>query len=308
MRTLKEYQDFLFNRGYTLEPAPYTFLDNSLEAVCYQSTLGKTVTLWVFMTPEYEEKLKALPEGTEYELDETGYEVTGAHIVCNICNQPGFYDGDVSGITLVSEPGDYNKDTLDLFEYCLGLQEEDLTEHEVRMMEAHLEHVLWAAANLTPVLKAADYKVTESNVLNINVEERPNSNLALEYTHYNGDEISLETHCITGAPLLYPTCLQRAYGLPASDVKEVIRQEIWEKPMVQGGTRPNPKYEYLVRSEPRLDKDTFAEVFDLITQVKDKRIYREPDWSHIPDEYNHLKAEWEQLRCSESSQKPTPTT
>ena len=150
MKTLKEYAELLYKNEYKESFAPYTFLDGNLEIVEFIKN-GYHINLYVVATKEFSDYLSSLPLGTEYKVEYENYNVESAFIESPICNVSNFHDGSTDGIELVSEPNEYNKHTLKLFELCLNFQKTNLLEHELFIMSRRQEHLMWAKENLIPI-------------------------------------------------------------------------------------------------------------------------------------------------------------
>ena len=133
MKTLKEYADFLYRNGYEETTAPFTFLNGRLEVVDFVKN-NYCINLYVEETEEFDKYLSSLDVGTEYQVEYDNYNVRAAFIESPICNISDFLHGTTDGIELVSEPNDYHKHTLDLFEQCINFQKTNLLEHELFIM------------------------------------------------------------------------------------------------------------------------------------------------------------------------------
>ena len=87
---------------YGMESCGYNFLDGYLEGVEFQDKKTKKTTMFLEaeFTPEYEEELQELEDGTEYQIDASKCVVTNACVYGPFVNESGFLDGSQNGILL----------------------------------------------------------------------------------------------------------------------------------------------------------------------------------------------------------------
>ena len=287
MTTLKEYADFLYSRGYKETIAPFTFLDGTLKIVEFVRD-GFHVNLYVEETDEFSKYLESLEPGTEYHMEYENYVVNSAFIETPICNVANFYDGSTDGIELVSKPNKYNKHTLDLFEQCIGFQKINLLEHEIFIMSRRQEHLAWAKENLVPLLEKYNYVITFDSFFDTK-NEAPSSNQRIDFRHHNRSELSIETDCITGEPIIWSDCAlgegvvylsDKMYGKDIDGVYNVMLEEVWKK--------SKDKFGYIYNNDPHETVDTYGEVGKLIDCLH----YGEKDdsinFDVIPERYNDI--------------------
>ncbi len=301
MEKYKEYRDYLFSKGYKHEPAPYQFLDDSLEIVSFESPFGDSLYLYVSATPEFTEYLEGLPEGTEYNIEEGDYEVTGAHFDAKICNVSGFTDGDTSGITLTLEPSDYYQHGMDLFETCVDIQTGGLAKHELKILESHIKLLRYIDEVIKPVLvDRADYTVDYDSIFDFSVE-RQSSDPVVTLKHINGSEINLYTDCLTGE---HKSDLEfDIFGKTKEELWDTMMKELWKKPWYD---MENIDFSYLWSGDSRETKDSAREIKTLWRNLA------HPDWRQddinenlIPDRYQNDLKKWKELcKNTESSANP----
>ena len=169
MKTLKEYQDYLFANGYEIsEGLPYGFFGDELTSVEYRNKKNKKyVLLNCYYTDELISFLeKNYEEGEEFTIDDKMMEmieVNSATIECSIVNVPHFMDGTKPGIFLqeggdggVMDFSDYYKDRMDLFEKCIWIQNNEL-EHSKNILEQHFKNIEFFNENIKPILDNYGY-------------------------------------------------------------------------------------------------------------------------------------------------------
>lgn len=293
MKTLKEYADFLYENGYKESFAPYTFLDGHLEIVEFIKN-GFHLNLYVTEMEEFAKYFETLEPGTEYEVEYHNYEVNNAFIESPICNVSNFFDGTTNGIELVSEPEEYNKHTLDLFELCIGFQKINLLEHELFIMTCRMELLSWAKDNLIPILEKYDYYIDYNSFFDTK-NEKCNSNPKIDFKHLNREELVIETDCLTGQPIIWHSrnrecgdsnITKELYGKTKDEVFNTLLEEIWKK--------DDLKFGYIFNDNPHETVDTYREVYKLIDCIRDKE-KRDINFDIIPERYNHLVEQYKSL-------------
>ena len=291
MKTLKDYSDFLHGKGYKETFAPYTFLDSDLEIVEFEKN-GYKIDLYVDATEEFVKYMESLEPGTEYEVDYKNYNVTDAYIESPICNISNFIDGDRSGIRLVSKPNDYNKHTLDLFEFCVEFQKVNLLEHELFIMSKRIEQLSWAKDNLVPILEKYDYQVDYDCFFNTS-DQKDNSNIRLDFKHINGDELVIETDCLTGDLSIWTyskggckDLAKELFGKNQDEVYDILLNEVWKNNEL--------KYGYIYNNDPHETVDTYREVLTLMDCIHYKE-KNEINFNVVPERYNYLIEQYNSL-------------
>lgn len=287
MNTLKEYADFLYSRGYKETIAPFEFICGKLEMVGFVKN-GFHVKLYVEETDEFSKYLESLNPGTEYNVEYENYVVNSAYIDAPICNVANFCDGSTEGIELVSKPSTYNKHTLELFEQCIGFQKINLLEHEIFIMSRRQEHLAWAKENLVPLLEKYNYVITFDSFFRTK-NESFSSNQRIDFRHHNMSELSIETDCITGEPIIYSDAAlgegvvdlsEKIYGKDINDVYKVMLDEVWKK--------RKDKFGYIYNNDPHETVDTYFELCKLLDCLH----YGEKDdsinFDVIPERYNAI--------------------
>ena len=210
---IKYYEDYLFSHGYTRDDKA-EFFNGILTYINYYKN-SKRISLQV--------GLKDNPS------DLNNYEVETVLIESPICNKRDFVNGDDSSIILVSNPGDntYFSHGLDLFEKCVDIQDHIL-EHEMFIMQCHINNLKWIQENLHQFLIDHDYILQYSSTFD--TRERNNSDFVIDYHHPNELSfifLSLNTDCITG-DLIYHSKQGKQYKIKEVDnLYEFIRKNEW---------------------------------------------------------------------------------
>lgn len=226
MRTLKEYIDFLLSKGYE-EQDFYEYIDGCLTYV-YLTKNDKSVTLQVDLDADIYNSIKV---GEPIPTDPNLYEVVNVLIECPICNEMGFLDGGQTGIQLTkyaSEEG-YVPHGLDLFEKCIDIQE-NLAQHEMFIMERHIDNIKWLQENLHQFLIDHDYYVDYSSVFDC--REKETSSPRIDYKHPNElkfETFTLYTDCITGDFIFVTKDVSRVKIRKIENLYDFIRQSEWMK-------------------------------------------------------------------------------
>lgn len=243
MKTLKEYADFLYENGYKEIDGACLYLNGHLEKVDFSNgEFG--LALAVEETEEFSKYRESLEVGTGYNVEYENYLVKDAFLQSPICNVANYFDAITSGITLVREPNYYYRHTLELFQFCIGLQKINLLEHELFIMDNRLRQMAWAKENLIPILEKHDYTITYNSFFDTNSGVRCSSNIRMVFKHKNGSEMVFETDCLTGEPIIrhdvYKGCkdlTSKIYGKSKEEVYQVMLEEIWKE--------DEPKYGYI---------------------------------------------------------------
>lgn len=233
MKYLNEFIDYLKKEGY--EEKFFDSIDGYLSNVdCFY--LDKKITLSVEPTEEFEKfiKKKVQEEGEfEYDIDYKNYIVRTISLDSTITTEPNYFDGEVGQIYLIPNPDkdSYHKHGFDLFEKCVQLQKNGVVEHELFIMEKHIEHLKWAKEVLIPILEKADYIIDYSSIFDLS-SRRYDSNLTIIFKHYNDrnfldQTMYMETDCLTGE-CLFPKGLQ-LFGKTKEEVWNILVEEIWKK-------------------------------------------------------------------------------
>lgn len=293
MKTLKEYADFLYENGYKEVDGAYLYLDGHLMRVDFSNgEFG--LALGVEETEEFSKYLGALEEGTEYKVEYENYLVKDAFLQSPICNVANYFDGTTNGVTLVREPNDYYRHTLELFQFCIGLQKINLLEHELFIMDNRLRQMAWAKKNLIPILEKHDYTITYNSFFDTNSDVRCSSNIRMDFKHKNGSEMVFETDCLTGEPFIwhdaYKGCkdlTSKIYGKSKEEVYQVMLEEIWKE--------DESKYGYIYNNDPHETVDTYREVFKLMESLHYNEKKYTINFDIIPIRYANLVEEYEKI-------------
>lgn len=293
MKSLQEYAEFLYSKGYRETVGAYTFLDGTLEIVDFERE-GFMVNLFVEETEVFRKYLESLEPGTEYDVKYENYNVNAAFIESPICNVANFHSGSTDGIELSIEPTSYNRHTLDLFEQCIGFQKNDLLEHEMFIMSRRQEHLAWAKENLVPLLEKYDYVITFDSFFDTK-NESPSSNQRIDFRHHNRSELSIETDCITGEPIIWAygafgggvvDLSEKMYGKNADEVYNVLMEEVWKK--------NEDNFGYIYNNDPHETVDTFFEVCSLRDCLRYKK-KKDINFGIIPKRYEYLINEYKNM-------------
>lgn len=293
MKTLKEYADFLYKNGYKEDFAPYTCLNDYLEIVQFTKN-GFLIRLYVEETEEFSNYLSSHPE-IEYEIKYENYNVESAFIESPICNVSNFSDGSTDGVELVVEPNEFNKYTLDLFEFCINFQKTNLLEHELFIISNHQKHLTWAKDNLIPILEKYNYYVDYSSLFDTK-QERCSSNLRIDFKHPNNAMLVIETDCITGNldiwsdTQLYEGVVDLAnkiYGKNQEEIFKILLEEVWKK--------DDLKFGYIYSGDSNETIETYKEVLSLEQDLRYKEKRNNVNFSIIPKRYDYLIEEYNKL-------------
>lgn len=261
METLKDYNDYLLEHGYELAEGSHEFINGFLRIVTYKKKDFKHyVRLYVEEIDKFCEFLKTLKEGDKYEIENENYIVKGAHISSPICNIAGYCDNDKSGISLVrnAKPEDYIHHDLSFFEECLGLQDLDLSKHELKIMKAHIRNLEWVNEILLPILRRCDYTIYNSTIFDISDNcWRDSSDFTLTYKHINGSQFFILTDCLTGE--LKCSGGIRPYGKSSEETEKLMREKIWS---TEKG-KLKPEFAYLYSTDPNENKHSYYTLINL---------------------------------------------
>lgn len=293
MKTLKEYAEFLYKNEYKETFAPYTFLDGNLEIVEFIKN-GYHINLYVVETKEFSDYLSSLPLGTEYKVEYKNYNVKSAFIESPICNVSNFSDGSTDGIELVSEPNEYNKHTLELFELCLNFQKTNLLEHELFIMSRRQEHLMWAKENLIPILENYNFYADYDSFFNTK-NDRCSSNIRIDFKHQNCADFVIEIDCLTGKPIIWVDInssngiidlTDKIYRKNQDDVFNILLEEVWK--------RDELKFGYIYNNDPQETINTYNEVLTLeyCLYYSEKK---DIDFNIIPKRYNKLIEDYNKM-------------
>lgn len=232
MKYLNDFINYIEKRGYKVEDCDY--LDGDLTGISCNKN-ENYIYFEVESTPEFEDYLNNRlkeEEKVEYKVDFHNYIVKSIGIRSCITTELNFFDGSSDYIYLVKNPEGYHNHGLDLFEKCLNFIDGGLVEHELFIIEKHIEHLKWAQKELIPLLLKADYSIEYSSLLD--VQQRESSNLLILFRHYNESyydphSMYMETDCLTGE-CLFPNNL-KLYGMKKEELWDVLVEEVWKKAM-----------------------------------------------------------------------------
>lgn len=233
MKYLNEFIEYLEKEGYKVEY--FDSVDGYLLNVdCFYQ--NKKITFNVDHTEEFQKFLKSKIKENgkfEYDIDYKNYLVKAISIECTITSEPNYFNKEVGNIYLISNPNkdSYHQHGFDLFEKCVQLQKNGVIEHEIFIMEKHIEHLRWAKEVLIPVLEKADYITDYSSTFDLS-DRRYNSDLIIIFKHYNDQnfddkELYMKTDCLTGE-CLFPDNLN-LFGKNKEEVWEILVEEFWKK-------------------------------------------------------------------------------
>lgn len=268
MKYLNEFIDYLKKEGY--EDKYHDFFCGELLGVdCfYNNDKDKLITLRVNATEEFSNYLreKAKEEGEfEYDIDYKNYEVVGIIIKSTITSESGYIDKSIGNIYLnnnITEESYYTHG-FEHFEKCVQIQKLGLVEHEIFIMEKHLQYLKWAKEVLIPLLEKSDYTVKYSSIFDLTPYARETSNLSIyfKHVHERDAEFYMETDCITGE-CLFPNKMQ-LYGKSKEEVWDMLVEEYWKK-MPYEFTRK--RYSYLYTEGETIN--TFKEYMEELSKQR----------------------------------------
>lgn len=229
MKYLDEFINYLKKEGY--EDKYFDCMDGYLLNVdCFYQ--NKKITFFVEPTKDFEKfiKEKIEKEGEfEYEIDYKNYLVKSISIESTIT-----FSRTIGQIILISNPNEEEsryKHGFEYFEKCVQLQKVGMVDHELFILEKHVEHLKWAKEVLIPLLEKADYVIDFSSIFDLR-DQRINSNLKIIFKHYNDefyldDTMYIETDCLSGE-CLFPNNID-IYGKTKKEVWNILVEEFWKK-------------------------------------------------------------------------------
>ena len=264
--TLDKFIPLLKQHGYCveLEDTIGDFYNGELKVVeFYKPNSDDRVWFDTYNTPEFDKFLDTLEDGTEYKMEYKNHYVSFIKLTSPICNVSGFLDGDKSGITLAHEITDYYTHGFDLFEYCLNLQGKNNLEHELLIMEKHVEHMKWAKDNLSPFLVNSDFDVESSSLFDV-ISLKDDSTLYIEYQHPNRVGVTIWTDALTGniKITLDGLDITKIYGKTEYEIRDFFYKEII--PMDEF----NLKLGYLTSTDPKETIESYNAVLTFLSDGK----------------------------------------
>lgn len=287
MKTAKDYIDFLVQRGYS--PAGNQFICGYLEYTDLEKidTLGH-ITLFTRYTEEYTKELESLPESTEFEIDFSRVEVTGAWFKTLITYPEKTNSFCDEGTGIIVE----GKEFEDNFEKVLWISENP-TEHELGTIRAHYRNLEYFMKNFKPILMKYDFYECYDSFWD--TTERHSSAPRFDYRHVNTRsdfdiDFIFTTNPITGT--LECNAPSKLFGDKSKDLCSLSLEE-FEKYLIENYFKDNLKFEYILSSDPRYTKDSYIEIMKLMFSLRSMedgigQVYKDIDFGKIPEKYNDL--------------------
>lgn len=287
MKTAKDYIDFLASRGY--KPAGNQFVCGYLEYTDLEKidTQGH-ITLFTSYTEEYSNELESLPEGTEFEIDFSRVEVTGAWFKTLITYPEKTNSFCPEGTGIVVE----GKEFEDNFEKILWISENP-AEHELGTIRIHYRNMEYFIKNFKPILTKYDFYECYDSFWDIT--ERSSSAPRFDYRHVNlrsnyDVDFIFTTNPITGA--FECNAPSELFGDKSKDLCSLSPEEFEEK-LIEDYLKKDLKFDYIFSSDPKYTKDSYIEIMKLMYSVRAMddgkgTIYRDIDFKKIPEKYNDL--------------------
>lgn len=287
MKTAKDYIDFLVQRGYS--SAGNQFICGYLEYTDLEKkdTLGH-VTLFTRYTEEYTKELESLPEGTEFEIDFSRVEVTGAWFKTLITYPEKTNSFCDEGTGIIVE----GKEFEDNFEKVLWISENP-TEHELGTIRSHYRNLEYFMKNFKPILMKYDFYECYDSFWD--TTERHSSAPRFDYRHINTRsdfdiDFIFTTNPITGS--LECNAPSKLFGDKSKDLCSLSPKE-FEKYLIEDYFSGDLKFEYILSSDPRYTKDSYIEIMKLMFSLRYMKdgtgqVYKDIDFEKIPEKYNDL--------------------
>ena len=153
-------------------------------------------------------------------------------------------------------------------------------------MSRRQEHLAWAKKNLVPLLEKYNYVVKFDSFFDTK-NEALSSNPRIDFRHHNGSELSIETDCITGEPIIWSDdeegvvyLSDKMYGKDIDDVYNVMLEEVWKN--------REDKFGYIYNNDPHETVDTYCELFKLIDCLHYGKKDDSINFNVIPERYNDI--------------------
>jgi len=283
---------------YGMESCGYNFLDGYLEGVEFQDKKTKKTTLFLEaeFTPEYEEELQELEDGTEYRIDSSKCVVTNACVYGPFVNESGFLDGSQNGILLfgkenLEEVNDgmfHHELDIHMLEFCMWIQQHPI-QHSRLILEQNLEHIEIIKERFEDVLNEFGFYEELNSFFNLD-SQRENTNIEMWYVFDELYNCAFYTDCVTGKLIF-----------DGKDVTDMTTDEFREYMMTNvvcyGDGKPRLEFEFIFHEgEPGWDKTTAQNIYQMQHDLqRGMRKEDEVDYNSVPEKYQKMVEEHKQL-------------
>ena len=283
---------------YGMESCGYDFLDDYLEGVEFMDKKTKKPTLFVEaeFTPEYEEELNELEEGTEYKIDSTKCIVTNACVYGSFVNESGFLDASTNGIILFSKEdmenvndGIYHHELdMHMLEFCILIQQHPI-QHSRLIFEQHIHHIDIIKERFEKVLNEFGFYEELNTFFNLD-SERDNTNIEIWYVYDELYNCAFYTDCVTGK-LIFDG--KDVTDMTADEFRNCMMSEI----ICHGDGKPRFEFEFVFhKGEPGWNKNTAQNIYQMQDDIKKgTRKENKVDYNSVPEKYQKIVEEHKQL-------------
>ena len=283
---------------YGMESWGYNFLDGYLDGVEFKDKKTKKTTLFLEaeFTPEYEDELNKLEEGTEYEIDSTKCIVTNACVYGSFVNESGFIDGSNNGILLFSKEnmedvndGMYHHELdMHMLEYCMCIQLHPI-QHARLILEQHIKHIDIIKERFESVLNEFGFHEELNSFFNLDTQ-RENTNIEMWYVFDELYNCAFYTDCVTGKLIFDGKDIT---NMTTDEFREYMMTEI----VCHGDGKPRLEFEFIFHEdEPGWNKNTAQNIYQMQHDLqRGMRKEDEVDYNSVPEKYQKMVEEHKQL-------------
>ena len=283
---------------YGMESCGYNFLDGYLEGVEFQDKKTKKTTMFLEaeFTPEYEEELQELEDGTEYQIDASKCVVKNACVYGPFVNESGFLDGSQNGILLFGKEnleevndGMYHHELdIHMLEFCIWIQQHPI-QHSRLILEQNLEHIEIIKERFEDVLNEFGFYEELNSFFNLDAQ-RENTNIEMWYVFDELYNCAFYTDCVTGKLIF-----------DGKDITNMTTDEFREYMMTEvvcyGDGKPRLEFEFIFHEdEPGWNKNTAQNIYQMQHDLqRGMRKEDEVDYNSVPEKYQKMVEEHKQL-------------
>ena len=283
---------------YGMESCGYNFLDGYLEGVEFQDKKTKKTTLFLEaeFTPEYEEELQELEDGTEYRIDTSKCVVTNACVYGPFVNESGFLDGSQNGILLFGKEnleevndGMYHHELdIHMLEFCIWIQQHPI-QHSRLILEQNLEHIEIIKERFEDVLNEFGFYEELNSFFNLDAQ-RENTNIEMWYVFDELYNCAFYTDCVTGKLIFDGKDIT---NMTTDEFREYMMTEV----VCHGDGKPRLEFEFIFHEdEPGWNKNTAQNIYQMQHDLqRGMRKEDEVDYNSVPEKYQKMVEEHKQL-------------
>ena len=283
---------------YGMESCGYNFLDGYLEGVEFQDKKTKKTTMFLEaeFTPEYEEELQELEDGTEYQIDASKCVVTNACVYGPFVNESGFLDGSQNGILLFGKEslegvndGMYHHELdIHMLEFCIWIQQHPI-QHSRLILEQNLEHIEIIKERFEDVLNEFGFYEELNSFFNLDAQ-RENTNIEMWYVFDELYNCAFYTDCVTGKLIFDGKDIT---NMTTDEFREYMMTEV----VCHGDGKPRFEFEFIFHEdEPGWNKNTAQNIYQMQHDLKrGMRKEDEVDYNSVPEKYQKMVEEHKQL-------------